>query len=1066
MSSQTPLKIIGKEFLYDENLFITNYNPFISSNHSGISGLYLPRQMKGKLFIFDKTNYNEPTKDEFRNIKNFSDMVSFRKSEQNIEDNNIFEVTITSEYDDTLNIRKIILDQSIQTLQGNINHASDGVFVVLYLYNAEDNSVVKAYDDISAKESNFMYLIPSNFISINNTDGELIFNTTNKTKYNNSLQFGSTEQISGQSLPSNLTSGILINTGKKVYLYGGKSDTSANSNNNSSNTCHVANINQDGTLSNFTNIGYDTLSLYSTCTYVYTNPENGNSWAYIFGGLSFGSSLNSTYNIRRAPILEDGSLGTWEIIDTLTGGGFNNTLISHPEDKSKFYIAHGDRYVSGNLSKYRSTVTPYQIKSDGTLIKLSLSTPGYMNYLNAQIILKDPKTLKLWLFIFGSIGELDGDSYIRKYQVLESGEISGPEIRVGNIDYPKFCTTALEDSENIYIIGGASNGYQGNYIGADNRVLKYPKDLLFSASSTNMIQPIQEQPLNIGIRATNNIIKTSLGYFIICPTVTTNTTKTVYNWQTSNKVIGLKFNTSVSDINTFSINKLNINISRNERKLLPNKLGSRILEIQYEGLLVRKPQTLLNWNESIKFIDPISKLPITIQDILNPLAIGENEKFVIDYISKLAITDHLDKYNYWYYLTFSGQNIDGKYSIIIPEIIFNILSDYNCYNLNLTVLNEYFNDPILNPETLGFTVPASFNLENSLYVLSKSKTNHSLQTPFTYTTSGINMNIQSGQPVLFNQLNKNHLDLKYICIPQRTNLNPQSLNNFVKNFPIKIPKGLNCIDKINNLSSCKIDPLKDISEIDKLDDIEYLNSFNYFLSPTGNDSNDGLTIYTPKKTLKSIPYNGQRILLLPGTYNGSHFDPIYMTTNKFYGCGNLTIIKNISLYMQSYYSNKNTPETCFFNCNFDGVNYIGFLGSYNQITSIRFIRCKFNFTGPYQYNYADNSNSCSVIFENCNFTTNGYNMVENKAYGGFYLATVVKSTTYVNTPLDNILQYTPNTIIDPNKRIIDNILSSYKFTPCYTLLPITDNSNQDSNSIILENTTNITTIPNFNIKLI
>ena len=55
--------LIGKEFLYDENLFISNYNPFATTNTAGIPGLYTDTPLTGKLYIFNKKEYKEPSKE-------------------------------------------------------------------------------------------------------------------------------------------------------------------------------------------------------------------------------------------------------------------------------------------------------------------------------------------------------------------------------------------------------------------------------------------------------------------------------------------------------------------------------------------------------------------------------------------------------------------------------------------------------------------------------------------------------------------------------------------------------------------------------------------------------------------------------------------------------------------------------------------------------------------------------------------------------------------------------------------------------------------------------------------
>lgn len=84
--------LIGKEFLFDENLFITNFNPFDTRNTAGLgtastgpnlAGLKNQTTITGKLLVFDTLNYDEDklkpagTADTgIRNTKTLSDILA------------------------------------------------------------------------------------------------------------------------------------------------------------------------------------------------------------------------------------------------------------------------------------------------------------------------------------------------------------------------------------------------------------------------------------------------------------------------------------------------------------------------------------------------------------------------------------------------------------------------------------------------------------------------------------------------------------------------------------------------------------------------------------------------------------------------------------------------------------------------------------------------------------------------------------------------------------------------------------------------------------------------------
>ena len=114
------------------------------------------------------------------------------------------------------------------------------------------------------------------------------------------------------------------------------------------------------------------------------------------------------------------------------------------------------------------------------------------------------------------------------------------------------------------------------------------------------------------------------------------------------------------------------------------------------------------------------------------------------------------------------------------------------------------------------------------------------------------------------------VDYGFIFFPQRHKSNEQAGKNKLVNLPT-IPKLQNYFEKGNNLSGCSIDPKVPEEEIEKYLNAAYMNEFDYFIAPNGNDSNNGRTILTPKATVVNCP-TGSKILLLPGEYNASILD--------------------------------------------------------------------------------------------------------------------------------------------------------------------------------------------------
>lgn len=117
MSSLTPLKIIGKEFLYkNEEWYIINFNPFITVNSlDTLNDSTKNFNANVNAYIFDTTNFNEPTREQFKSFVTINDILNYLKpgSTSNLNNAMIFNMdnylNIKSEWDDVLQNRNISL---------------------------------------------------------------------------------------------------------------------------------------------------------------------------------------------------------------------------------------------------------------------------------------------------------------------------------------------------------------------------------------------------------------------------------------------------------------------------------------------------------------------------------------------------------------------------------------------------------------------------------------------------------------------------------------------------------------------------------------------------------------------------------------------------------------------------------------------------------------------------------------------------------------------------------------------------------------------------------------------
>ena len=500
------------------------------------------------------------------------------------------------------------------------------------------------------------------------------------------------------------------------------------------------------------------------------------------------------------------------------------------------------------------------------------------------------------------------------------------------------------------------------------------------------------------------------------------------------------------------LNNFNIELVKGDipTKLYPNKLNSRIREELFTGLVVKPSQTLKASNELIKFKDPITGVVNPLTELINAVAIGKPEKLFIDWIVALSKDNNLDNYNKHLYNIY-GLNTLRTYDILIPEIIFNLLADGNMFNVNLDILNGYFTtNP---PASYGIdTSGVDFNIENSLKVFSGYKSKASILTPVTYDVNGIVL-------PKFNAFNncKVQVDVLGLFLPQRTiKVGTQDYGYVNYNYDVYM-----------STSGCNQEPILNAPNTDEQYLNDYLAMFEWFISPTGSNSNDGKTKDTPKLNFTDIPA-GSSVCMLPGIYSGYTIKNLYgfpaaylnvfigFNNHKAYGCGKQTIIEHNDII--PYASARDKPrcgsiigEIHNLKIIYDAestrtANYSCAIQNGGVITCYGVV---FEITGVYSLAY----NTGSITLNNCTFN------------GGTRITNYFSGTSYINNDTGFTLSTIDTKTISFRTKALKALKATTKFSPKYTLLPITDDEAPDANSIILERNRNFTAISNFSYNI-
>ena len=481
-------------------------------------------------------------------------------------------------------------------------------------------------------------------------------------------------------------------------------------------------------------------------------------------------------------------------------------------------------------------------------------------------------------------------------------------------------------------------------------------------------------------------------------------------------------------------------------QLLRAAYFSRQEEVLYQGLLVRKIQDLKAYNESIKFYDELAPNSwnedkyITLKSITQPIVLTEDSKEFFEYLLNLCYETRLDKYNDYYYLAtysnFKKETYNMK--LIIPEFFFDLIFNRQMFNINLKVLEWYWDNYIFEDEDFqahknnlkykesSFTkenikdVLVSF-YKNKIKMSRPSVLNGSEDTnlykpiieniqknlgQFQSEGNYPNYNLIQGNiqyPSLYqNNIDNSNLktyeDFKYIIIPNNNGSTQGMFLTYFKSYLNHKFKGTQNLT--NFASNCKIIKEYSLETLNFDEDLTFLVNFDYFIAPPengGNDANDGMKSFKPKETCANIP-DGSNVLFLPGTYTkrikinilGSYVTYEVMLCFigaqhlNIYGCGDSTIIRSIG--SASGYR----PIIAYFGSNSKDLSQLsmepyytrdkGVVFNKNGLTNIRNMKIIYN-SGGLSERYASfiQEGINGSIFKNINFEITGNYTLQNSS---------------------------------------------------------------------------------------
>lgn len=521
-----------------------------------------------------------------------------------------------------------------------------------------------------------------------------------------------------------------------------------------------------------------------------------------------------------------------------------------------------------------------------------------------------------------------------------------------------------------------------------------------------------------------------------------------------------------------------------QTNFFPNKFGIRIKEELYKNLFVKQNQVLEAYGETIKFVNPdeLTK-SVMIEEITRPVALPVNADIFLKWMEELSTETFFDKYNDYRY--FAGSYDVGKdFSLVIPELIFNILYTRDLYELNKEIFKMYLISNPPSQETDPEMIINEDYIDTILYCFYRCRVGKdgsyiSNKNALVFGANGLAL-----PDISSIEYSSKIVDYGFIFFPQRHKANDNDFNdNVLKN---SIQYNSQYLESMYNSSIRK--------KVDKVAK-DFNVKFDYYISPNGKNTNHGKSPEFPKFDFTGIPQNS-KVLLLPGVYNTIIKYSRTETVNdwnqrkivEIYG---LSIFPKIVNYLDIYGCGDETLFDIKFNASYNITNRDGnreWQYYYNYIQFFMGSNCNlYNFKIKWDINphqiITDNrgytfSESNTNHFYNINFESVGNyfkvasNNLANRFFncefmGGTLVGNDVPNNEFVHD--SNIQKFIDDSLghVKTNRNSVTNLKDNYDFKPMYTLIPLNEGQNEDNQSktINLETTRNISKIPNLNYKL-
>lgn len=823
MSIQLPRTFKGKEYLLDDVNFIGTFNPFINNTYD-VTIEDSVSNTPVDVYIFDTTNYPELTKEQFASVKTVSEIISSGTGTPStyLTTNGLFNFNLDkSTKTKTINLNSTLSFISTGLYPTNQDQTIyDNIFIVL---KVQETKTGKTYTDIPTREQ--LLLLPSSVLKEKNIILDFLIPGPNDTVWNETFATGLTNTI----LTNISLGGAIINTGKRIYYYGGMQGWNNITNNTvRDDAYYYSTVDIDGNISapsaKVAAHPINKLMYMGTCV---AGPNK--EFIYTFGGYNT-SNLNVS-NIYRSTIdLNTGIPGAYTSIANLPVALRHTAPIVSDDGLTIYMVGGVDSSISSMDKIYVYSINPatgaLTLTNTVTLVSAVVAISHCPIILNNAIYFFQGSNIYRINFVDGIPG-----STVEKIGTL------APSVK-GALAW----FSLINDFENIYLIGG----YASTSVKTSDEIHKISKSDLISASSTNLKSTtLMTTKVPLQIYNYNPYIPSTKKYYLIAGiirkyteqgTSDANVTSTAGNWLLPKAQVQSKI--KMDSLQLVKSNDPLLEVPKEE--FFRGKLYRRYRD-EHTSTLIEKKSNPTNFkynNITIKFKDPVTNTQLTLKTPTNwYFGISEDNKLFLDWLNTVCKATNFDSINSYqdysetYGLIYIANIPRSSLKFNIPELFIFMLFDINFYNILNKTLNDY-----------KIIYPTDLDISKQLLDFMKYKPLLNNLT-VDYNNSGDNLLIDTNR---VQTVTKSKEEIDYVFTPV--------IKNFFKEDEININsiKGPLWSHYLNNGQLCKYN-LKDEVSL-PLTQLTYLPTSGTYLNSgkmdrfeystdTGNPSIQGVHLY-------------------------------------------------------------------------------------------------------------------------------------------------------------------------------------------------------------------------------